>query len=410
MFTWMLISIPLIYWAWMLIDAIRARHSLLCLQPITSIEQTQNHPFPVRTSYPSLSVIIAARNEALHIERTVKSLLRQSYRSFGDYEIIVVNDRSTDTTGQTLDQLKMWTSKNGYAEVLTVIHINDLPAGWLGKNHALWRGSQKARGEIILFSDADIDFHPDALLTAVRFMIDHHLDHLTLTPRLISRSYLTHLFGHYFMFAFSLFKRLWWVNQRSRAQDGIGVGAFNLLRSSVYRAIGTHQAFAMRPDDDLALGQRVKHHHFQQYLAIGKALLTVEWYESIAQASRGIEKNAFAGMGYHALLAIIALIGQLWFFLFPYFALFLNIPLSYKLIWSIIIVLMLTLYAYLTQRLSHLQWHELLTFPLAALLFNAIFFRALVLTWLRGGIQWRGTFYPLKELKRHMNRAQNENR
>ena len=123
---------------------------------------------------PTLSIVVPACNEEDTIERGMNSLLALDYPHL---EIIAVNDRSTDRTGAILDRLALSDPR------LRVLHVETLPAGWLGKNHAMHSGSQAAKGKWLLFTDADVVFAPDALRRTVAFAERECLDHLVLSPR-----------------------------------------------------------------------------------------------------------------------------------------------------------------------------------------------------------------------------------
>ncbi|MFO0949483.1 MAG: glycosyltransferase family 2 protein, partial [Planctomycetota bacterium] len=121
--------------------------------------------------WPSVSIVIAARDEEAEIERALQSVLHLDYPSL---EVIVVNDRSSDGTGAILRRLQ------GRYPQLKVLDINELPSSWLGKNHALQQGARLAVGELLLFTDADIVFAPVTLKKAIQAMESSQLDHLTL--------------------------------------------------------------------------------------------------------------------------------------------------------------------------------------------------------------------------------------
>ena len=193
---------------------------------------------------PTLSVIIPALNEEGALETSLQSVLRQAYPGL---EVIAINDRSTDRTGAILDRMQ-----ETYPQ-LQVVHIETLPAGWLGKNHALYLGAQKAKGEWLLFTDADVTFGPGALGAAVNYALGHNLEHLTAIPHMTAKGPLLKSFVAAFMLLFS-YKVLRFSG--SLTDEHIGLGAFNLLRRATYEAVGGHVPIALRPDDDLMLGRR----------------------------------------------------------------------------------------------------------------------------------------------------------
>ena len=194
-------------------------------------------PVPELEHWPTVSLVAPARNEERNIERAVRSLVQLDYPHL---QITLVNDRSTDRTGQILDALAAEFPQ------LNVVHLTELPAGWLGKNHALQLGADRSRGEWLLFTDADIIFEPTTLRRAIGYALAEKIDHVAATPETRMPSWLLRSFVVAFGVYFLLFVRTWAIrNPRSTAH--VGIGAFNLVRTAVYRAVGGHEKIRMRP-------------------------------------------------------------------------------------------------------------------------------------------------------------------
>jgi len=355
---------------------------------------------PVRTealpTEPRVSVIVAAKEEAQAIQHTLQTILQQHYTNF---ELIAINDRSEDDTGEQIAAAKRWAEANGYGHIrFEVLQIEQLPDGWLGKNHALWRGSQLATGEYLLFTDADIDYQPDALRSAVAYAEAEQADLLALAPALEAKSYILRAFVQYFLYGLALLKQLWRVNDDRQRNAGFGIGAFNLMRRTAYDQLGTHRAIAMRPDDDLQLGLAVKRVGLRQRLVLGADHIAVEWYGSLREAVRGLEKNMFAGMNYSILLFIAAVLGQLLFFFVPFVAPFFTDGLT-QVLFAAAAGMHLLLYALYNWRMSTYSGAEALLLPFTTWLFVYVIIRSTVLTLRQGGIYWRGTFYTLEQLR-----------
>jgi cellulose synthase/poly-beta-1,6-N-acetylglucosamine synthase-like glycosyltransferase len=160
-------------------------------------------------------------------------------------EVIAVNDRSTDRTGEILDELM-----TRYPYRLRLTTVESLPGGWLGKTHALYIGATLTTGEWLLFTDADVIFSAECADRAVRYAIDNGLDHLTLPPEIVCRSVLLRSFVAAFTLVFEMTQRPWRVGD-PQAKEHVGIGAFNLIRKDAYEKIGAHRAIRMRPDDDM---------------------------------------------------------------------------------------------------------------------------------------------------------------
>jgi len=350
------------------------------------------------SSLPLVSVIITAKEEEGHIKETIRHLLNQSYRNL---EIIAVNDRSADTTGTRMEEIKNWSEgKEKIGIPIRIIHITSLPKGWLGKNHAMYQGFQQARGDILLFTDADVLFRSTTVEDAVRYLQSERADHLTLMPRMIARGFMLRAFVHYFMYSLSFIIRPDVSNDDTKHKKGIGVGAFNMISREAYKIIGTHQAFPMHPDDDLQLGQRVKIHRLKQRVLLGRAHIQVEWYPTLSKAITGLEKNFFAGFNYSLILMFLALMGQLLFFFAPFVGLLL-LPDWLGLFYMVSVIAMLGHYL-LQMRMMNSEKGlglELFVYPISCLILIYVMLRSTVLTLRRGGVYWRGTFYKLKDLK-----------
>lgn len=381
-------AVTLLFWLYLLADAIKGFRTIARL-PRPGEEEPANPPL--------VSIIVAAKEEESTVAETVKHLLNETYPRL---EIIAVNDRSTDATGVRLDELKKWSERKGEISVpLRIIHITHLPQGWLGKNHALYQGYLQARGQYLLFTDADVRFHPDTVRAAMAFLREQRADHLTLAPAMISRSFWLKAFVHYFLFCLSIAIRPWRANLDDQTTSGMGIGAFNLISRKAYEAIGTHKAIAMRPDDDLQLGALVKKLGFRQRLALGSDFVQVEWYSSLGQAVRGLEKNVFSGFRYRVSWVALALLAQAVFFLLPFAAVW--FVSGWSLVWYILsIAIMLGLYIVHTRKFAADSWADVVALPCSVLLLGFVVIRSVALTFKRNGVYWRGTFYPFDELRK----------
>jgi cellulose synthase/poly-beta-1,6-N-acetylglucosamine synthase-like glycosyltransferase len=336
---------------------------------------------------PRVSIVVAARNEQSGIEAGLASLLRLDYPAL---EIIVVNDRSTDRTGEILDRMARADSR------LAVVHLSELPEGWLGKNYALYSGAARATGQLLLFTDADIVFEPSTLRRAVGYLEREALDHLTAIPNTKVPGVALNAFISAFAVFFSMYARPWKARD-PRSSFHVGIGAFNLIRASAYRAIGTHQSIAMRPDDDLKLGKLVKKHHLRQDAVYARELLTVEWYRSIGEMIDGLMKNAFAGVNYSLLAAagstLVLCLTTVW----PFAGLFVTTGWT-RWLNGVSAVLVVCLF-WTSARFNGGRPWQAIAFPMAALLFSYVIWRSALLAVTRGTVTWRGTAYPLARMR-----------
>lgn len=336
---------------------------------------------------PLVSVIVAARNESRDIEQAIKSLLGLAY---SPYQLTVVNDRSTDDTGEILDRLA-----TEYPQ-LNVVHLEHLPEGWLGKNHAQHFGAQRSDGKWLLLTDADIVFDPTSLTRAVWWAEDQALDHLAGIPRIKVSGFLLNAVVAAFAVFFKAHFRPWRArNPQSKAF--IGIGAFNLVRAEAYHAIGGHEPLKMRPDDDIKLGKVLKQSGFRQDLIVAGSMLSVRWYASITELIRGLEKNAFAAVEYNPLTVVASTLAAFLFFVVPFAGAVVATGLPQALFAMTALLWLVCCW----QACRGFQQNPLycLGFPIATLLLIYIQLRTMLLNYWLGGIRWRDTFYPLDELR-----------
>jgi len=337
---------------------------------------------------PRLTIIATARNEQLRIEAAARSFLAQDYPRC---EVLIVDDRSTDATGSILDRLAREASS------LRVIHVKELPSGWVGKSHALARAARSTESEWILFTDADVEFAPDAARRAVSVALRNEADHLAVAPDLVLESLGEAVFVAYFVLVFDLSEQPW-AAQDPHSSRSIGIGAFNLVRRAAYERAGGHEAIRFELIDDLALGRLLKRSGARQRFAHHGDKIRVAWHAGARGLIRGVEKNAFAALGFSTPFALVAVLGQLALSLAPVVGLF--VPgtaarVSCAAAWLGVAIA----YGAVARGVRIRPWHALLM-PVGALLFSFAILESMRRTLSRGGVDWRGTFYPLADLRR----------
>lgn len=336
---------------------------------------------------PAVSVVVAARDEARAVAHTVRTILDQDYPAL---ELVVVDDRSRDGTGEILDRLAQQHDR------LRVLHIETLPDGWLGKNHALHQGAAAARGELLLFTDADVVLHPEALARAVGLLERDGLDHLAVAPRIHAGSAPATMTVAVFLALFSTIIRPWKARDPHSA-FAIGIGAFNLVRTAAYQAIGGHRSVALRPDDDVRLGRALKEAGFRQAAAIGTRMAEVEWYPTLRAMAKGLRKNAFAVVEYRLSLVAAGTLVPVAFIFWPVIALAVTTGLVWWLNAGVVAVGATTIFA--TARTHRMPAWTALAYPLASVFLLWIVWAAALRALFRGAIEWRGTEYDLDTLR-----------
>jgi glycosyltransferase involved in cell wall biosynthesis len=344
-------------------------------------------------SAPRVSIIVPARNEEEAIERCLQSLLALEYP---DYEIIAVDDRSTDATGQIMDRVAAAAPQPSR---LRVIHVQELPAGWLGKTHAMWTAARQATGDWLLFTDGDIFFRPDTLRRAMGCAEQNHLDHMVLLPTMEMATPGESMMIGFFQVMFTFGHRPWKVSD-PRTKDHLGAGAFNLVRRSVYEAVGGYERLRLAVVDDMKLGQMVKEHGYRQNVAFGHDLIRLHWAPGALGVVNNLTKNAFAVMNFNLAKTLGAAFLMLVLNVGPWLGLALAQGWG-RLGYGLAVLGIALLYL-------GMSWHSaiaplyFLTNPVAAVMFAYILVRSAFLTLFRRGVVWRGTLYPLDELRRGM--------
>jgi len=337
---------------------------------------------------PRVSILFAARDEEEKLAAALATLMEIDYPNL---EIVAVDDRSKDATGRILDEFAAAHPR------LRVVHITQLPSGWLGKPHALQKAYEASAGDWLLFTDADVRFKPDVLRRAIALAKARNLDHLTLIGDVEMVGFWETVLMTFFGMAFHIATDPYRVsNPNSRAY--IGVGAFQLLKRAAYEASGAHRRLAMEVVDDMKLGKIVKQAGFCSGAGIAQDFVVVRWHAGLGNLIRGVTKNFFASAGYNLGLVAAQVVGLMMMNLLP----FVGVIFAHGWIRMFCAIAALIAVGFqagvaIVMRVSPLY---ALTHPLGGLLFCYMLLRSTVVTLWRGGIIWRDTFYPLEDLKR----------
>ncbi|MFH1217925.1 MAG: glycosyltransferase family 2 protein [Pseudomonadota bacterium] len=336
---------------------------------------------------PSVSLIIPALNEEEKIEEALLSVLSLDYARL---EIIAINDRSTDSTGSILEEMHRRHPR------LKVMHIDKLPPDWLGKNHALHCGAQLATGEFLLFTDADVVMERTTLKRAVSAMIAGNLDHLTLFFKAVLPASLLRMVVIEFGVSLVGLLRPWKVSDPDSPRF-IGIGAFNLVKATKYRECGGHEPIRLCPLDDIMLGKLLKIHGSRQECLYGYHHIRVKWYGSIREMTAGLTKNTFAALDYSVLRLCVLTLAQLAVNVWPFWALLLTSGPD-RLV-NGVIVLLQGIFFVVAARYSDMEARDVFWFPVTPYIRLYMTWKAVLAVIIKGGITWRGTFYPLDKLK-----------
>ena len=383
MHTFWIVLFSLIAFLW-IVQGIRAGLGMARLPWLSEIAPIASQDAPL------VSVIFAARDEAEKLPAAIETLLAQNYPRF---EVIAVNDRSTDQTPAILHNFAL-SNQN-----LIVTDIASLTPGWLGKPHALVAGFEKSHGDWLVFTDADVHFAPDVLRRAIALAAEHEWDHLTLLTSVEMRGFWETAAISYFGLGF-VFGNEPWLASNPRSARYVGVGAFQLVRRAAYEKSGGHARLRMDVIEDMKLGKLMKMAGFRSGVAVAQDMVRVRWHSGVHNIIRGVTKNMFAAVHYNPFLAAAAMMLSVMMSILPFFGLAFASGWA-RLFAGIAAGAAVLIHAAMIWSTDASPLYGL-THPLGALLFCWMIGRSAIATLWRGGVVWRDTFYPLEELRKGM--------
>ena len=235
---------------------------------------------------PLVSIIVPMRNEKRNARHCIESLISQNYPNF---EVIVVDDMSKDNT---LNILKDLASQHGNLEV---IEGNPPPEGWVGKNHALWQGVKWAKGDWLLFVDADTTSEPYMLNSVVRYVEENKIDMLSISPFQVLGTFWERVAQPIIITSIHYVLSQKKIND-PKSKIAAANGQFILIRRSVYEALGGHSAIKDRIVEDFAMARLVKSSGYRLIVMIGKKLMRARMYTNLGEIWEGWTKNLFPGL------------------------------------------------------------------------------------------------------------------
>ena len=357
------------------------------------VEQAPPPPYA-----PLISVCIPARNEERNIRACVEAILAQEYPNF---EVIVLDDRSTDATSSILADVASQDSR------LRPINGSDLPEGWAGKPHALHQAAAVARGDWLCFVDADTFITRGGISACHAKAIETNADMFTIMTFQIMGSFWEKVVMPLIMTALSVGFSPRKVNDPKR-KDAIANGQFIMIKRSIYDAIGGHVSVKDQIVEDKAMAEQVKWNGYRLVVADGHAVARTRMYTSLPEMWEGWTKNIYLGLRDQPSLLILGIFGA---FVLLIAALFLPVWPWLGLFWYLqgggwmaatVIVQSLILWAFLIYVRAHVAkamdisaWYALTT-SLGAAVFAALM---LTSTWrvLSGrGVMWKGRIYRPK--------------
>jgi len=371
-------------WVWRVADA------ALGMRTISDIASPAwDRPAPVKA--PRVSIIVPARDEEEQIESGLRSLCELDWPN---YEVIAIDDRSTDRTPEIMAHVAR---EHDPQHRLKIVNIEQLPGGWLGKPHAMWTAAQQATGDYLLFTDADIVFHPESLRRAMVYALEQNADHLVVFPTHIdwSVSKKVILAGFNMLFVFG---HRPWKTADPKSRDHIGVGAFNLVKRSAYEKIGTFESLKMEIIEDMRLGKLIKDKGLRQRNVLGNDLLLLPWGSGAVHIINNLTKNFFALMHFSVRRALGACFLLLFFNITPFLGVWLAPGLA-KIPYAVSLAAIFCLYIGMSWN-SPIWPQYFFLHPISTGMLIYTMMVSMITTLRQNGVIWRGTHYSLSELRR----------
>ncbi len=359
------------------------------LRTILVVPRLEHQQPPDPPAWPKVSLIIPACNEADTLEAAMTSRLAEDYP---DLEFVLIDDRSTDGTGPLVDRLAASDPR------VQPLHITALPDGWLGKVHALHRGTRLATGDWLLFTDADVHFAPGTIRRTIAYCLQRNLDHLAAFPAIESAGFWLDIAVAGFVRLFFLGIRPWAIEDPD-SSAAVGIGAFNLVRRAALDRTEGFEWLRLELGDDVALGMLLKRSGARSSVINATRHISVRWYSSLRQMALGSERAGYTVLSRFSFLRAILLgIAMLAMELAPFVSLLCFTLPSVQTVGFVTAVIALVSGATMSLWARRPILPALLL-PIESILLVGFVIRAGYLGWRRGGIIWRGTLYRTEQLR-----------
>jgi glycosyltransferase involved in cell wall biosynthesis len=378
-------------WLLTLIWVLRTYDAVHLLPTLPDLTDLDWDTLPV--GLPTLTVVVPARDEAEKIAATLDALMVADYAGL---KVLVVDDRSTDGTGTIVDAyVAEYATKRPGA--LSAIHITELPEGWLGKTFALMVATENSSSDYLLFTDADILFSPSVLRRALVCAQETHADHLVVMPTVQVQSK-----GEGIVLGFLQLMSLWavrpWMVQEPKARrDVAGIGAFNLVRRDALNEIGGWIPQRLAVLEDITLGRRMRAAGMRQRVAFAPGMVLVHWAKGGHGLLTNMTKNLFSAFGFQPLFVVVVCVWIGVFFLLP----LAGLVWWGTLVQALVILCCIGALYRVMGAASKIDARYAWLYPLGAVAMIFAMARSMVVVLLQRGVMWRGTLYPLRDLRMH---------
>lgn len=262
----------------------------------------------IEKKFPKISIILPARNEEKHIRHCIDSLLKQDYP---DFEIILVNDESTDKTLEIMKEFE-----KSHPAKIKVVNVTHRDENWIGKNWACYQGYLKSNGNLLLFTDADSCHSEKTLSLAVQNIIHNRLDAITVMPMLLCYDFLTKVtIPILTTFMHTRFSPLKVNNAKSKI--GYFIGSYFIINRDTYEKVGTHESVKHEIIEDGALGKKVKEANFKMKMVRGENYIQAIWARNSTELFNAIDRLVIPLFKEKRLEASLLSIALFFLLLFP---------------------------------------------------------------------------------------------
>ena len=372
---------------YLLIYSIKSIKNVPELLPITNLKNI---------SFPTISIIIPARNEEKHIEKCLDSLLKQEY---DNYEIVVINDSSSDNTSQIIERYIITHNK------ITYVNAQPKPEGWTGKNWACYQGYLQSKGDLFLFTDADTIHDPSVVSLAVTYLLSEKLDTLTVIPKTLAYDFWTKsTLPVLWIFSLARFSALKANNPKTKV--GYLFGSFFIMTRKTYEMVGTHKSVRQEIVEDAELGRKIKEQGFRLRVVHGEKYIKAVWSRDSSSLWHGLRRIMIPLYKKDKIKAIMMVIAMFVLILFP----IIMLPLSIKntidtkqetksviiLFLAIISILLIVINNVLQLRYTVLQnLSYSLGFPLSGSFILVAFLSSVICASKKNIVKWRDRKYSI---------------
>lgn len=372
--------ISLIVCFYQLVIAILTKKRLKTLDKIDAVPPIE---------FPSISVIITAKDEENEIEEAINSRLESDYPNI---EFIIVNDRSIDRTLEIINGLAKKDKR------VKVVNIKELRDGWLGKINALNEGKKIANGDWLLFSDGDAFIKAGTLKKVIGFCIEKKVDFVAVLPEFSSSNFFVDVAVSVFFRSLLTIGRAYKAEEKN-SRVSVGSGSFNFVKREAFIEAGEFEKLKMEVIDDVAMGQILKSSGAKTSMLIGKKFVRVKWYSNLKSLFDGMGRAMMTGLGNFNFFQLFLLSTIAFIIDTTPFIILIPFGIPYLQLIGIVSVVLIISATIITDNLMNRSFYYSFFLPIGYLLIYLISLYGGLKIFLNRGLTWRNTFYSINDLK-----------